>query len=491
VQGASVVVAAANALKSSGHSLFAANEGATPDIPRWDRVSGWIEIGAAGATQYDIAVQLLTKIVGPGQRWYVRFKLSALTADLVPGNVQVYAGLWHKTASSEGWVGGTAFNISHQIIGLPGTQTIEYRVLAKTDSGLSMLSSVLTITNAPNTLSTTNYIKLFYGAGPGFIEFQIFKKVGTAYSQVAVIRNSTDLQYNDVGRPGTPQTGWPSASYAAPLAYAQSRNVLIAPLGQTWSGNDLTIDIPSTYDYSQTLNEQQFLRFGLTAPTAVARQIGMDRVWFSMSFNTWAPDALKLPDGTTPVPSISPTSGNQGGGGPVYLPPDGGSGRPTCIRANLPVLLWRQDRRRRNFIPFNETEVGQRVVGDRKDPYEILRKRFGTASEYLMFRTKNGIVYECTADHRICVNVEERLFRRADSLAVGDRVATWVRGRIRMTEVTSRALVPEACEVGTYVLRHPGGEVDDGHGLYVAGRSYSEDRGVISSNIKMEFGEAY
>src|SRR5262245_56750289 len=276
--GANVAVDSAHALKAVGHSTFAANEGANPDIPRWNRVSGWVEIGAVGATQYDISVQLLTKVIGPGQRWYVRFRLAALTADIVPGAVQVFAGIWHKTASGEGWVQGSAFNLAYQVFGIPGTQSISYRVLAKTDSGLAILSNVLTVANAPNTLSSTNYVKLFYDASPGFIEFTIYKQAGTTFTKLAVIRNSTDLQYNDIGRAGSPEAGWPSGATNSPIAYARSANVLIAPMGQTWSGNDLTIDVPSTYDYSQTLPDGQFLRFGLTAPTAVARQIGMDRV---------------------------------------------------------------------------------------------------------------------------------------------------------------------------------------------------------------------
>lgn len=36
---------AANALKYTGHSLYAANEGVNGNLPRWERVNGWIEFG--------------------------------------------------------------------------------------------------------------------------------------------------------------------------------------------------------------------------------------------------------------------------------------------------------------------------------------------------------------------------------------------------------------------------------------------------------------
>jgi hypothetical protein len=44
--GTSLAETAANALKSSGHSLYAANEGVNGVIPRWDRDHGYAEIGS-------------------------------------------------------------------------------------------------------------------------------------------------------------------------------------------------------------------------------------------------------------------------------------------------------------------------------------------------------------------------------------------------------------------------------------------------------------
>jgi|SRR5580765_2514949 len=479
---AGVVPDPAHALKAIGHSLYAGAEGANPDIPDWQRVDGWVEIGAVGATQYDIAIQLLSKIVGPGQRWYVRCRVVALNAALVPADVQVFAGLWVKSASSEGWAQGDAFDLSAQVIGKVGPKLLQYRVLAKTDSGVSILSNILSVPNAPTTLSQANYIKLFYDAGPGFIEFQIFKLDGAVYSKVGVIRNSTDLQFNDVGTPGIPESGWPADPGNAPKAFAQSTNVLIAPFGSTWSANDLTIDIPKTYNFKDTLPDGQYLRIGLTAPTAVARQIGIDRIWFSTTFNTWAPDSVRLADGSSPVPSISPIQGNQGGGGPVLGPPYGGSGGPTCVLTNMPVLV--RDRRRSRFKKFCSTGVGDTVIGDLKIPYLVLRKRLGTACEYIQLRTANGIRYECSRNHRLVMDLEARRYQKAESIEVGDELPSWVCGRLRMTRVISTKLVPHTCEVGTYVLRDMSGVYGDGAGIYVAGYSDDEDRGLFCSNVK-------
>jgi hypothetical protein len=303
------------------------------------------------------------------------------------------------------------------------------------------------------------------------------------YSQIPpAIRNSTDFQLNDIGQVGVPVSGWPADPGNRPRAYAQSGNVRIAAFGTQWSSNDLTIDVPSSYRFVDTQNTGQFLRFGLTAPPAVARHIGIDRIWFSTTFNAWAPDVLKLADGSSPIPSISPTQGNQGGGGPVVEPPPGGSGGGSCILRQMPVLT--RDKRKLTFKPFDATGVGDRVVGDIKIPYQVLRKRLAMSAEYYVLLTRNGIRYECNRRHRILVDVERRIYRAADNLVVGDQVPAWVGGRLRRTTIISKTLVPEACKVGTYVLRDMSGVHIDGEGVFVAGYSDNNDRGLLCSNAK-------
>jgi hypothetical protein len=482
--GANVTVSSANALKAVGHSGFAAAEGADLELPRWDRVNGWAEIGSDGA-QYDLVAHLPAKIVSPGQRWYVRFQLGALNSTLLPAAVQAFAGFWHKTSGSEGWVQGGNFTLSHEIHGTPGSQSIDYRVLAKTDSGVSVLSDILNVPNAPDVLSTSDYVKLFYDAGPGFITFEIHRKIGAAFSHVYTVRNSSDLQYNDVGivHVGGVQ-GWPAVTDSAPRAYAETKNLRVGSFGQVWQSNDLQIVVPSTYDFSETEPDGLFLRVGLTAPTAVNRHVGLDRVWLSTTYNEWAPDVLRLPDGSSPVPSISPTSGFQGGGGGVFEPPQGGSGGATCVRLSTPVLTVQ--RGRNVFRAFKSCRVGERLRGESRLPYVATAKRQGTVSEFYVIKTANGVTVECSLDHPFVTDLVTRKTVEARHLEAGTRLAAWARGRKTYTKVSSVKLVPKPTEVGTFTLAHSGGEFAEGAGLYVAGRSKGKDRGLYCHNIKRD-----
>lgn len=478
-RGADVVLDHAHTLKAVGHSLYAAAEGADSAIPIWNRVDGWGIIGAEGATQYDIVVQMPAKVVGGSQRWYVRIKLASLNSAFVPSNVEASAGFWHKHGGSEGYIEGSAFDLDYEVVGVPGSTSIDYRVLAKTDSGVSILSNVLTVPNAPDTLSASNFVRIFHAAGPGFITFEIYRKLGGVFYHLFTIRNSTDLYYNDDGQVRIGQVaGWPVEPQNKPQAYAETRTVRVGAFNGAWRTNDLTIEVPAGYDYSQTDSDGLFFRFGLTNPTGVDRHVGFDQIWLSTTNNAWSPDPpIKFSDGSTAIPSISPTSGSQGGEVGVTEPFPGGSGGGTCIVTTLPVLM-----KGGRFKQYRNVELGNKVRGEHREPYTVLAKPQGTAAEHYLFKTANGITYDCNGEHDLLRDWSERVFIKAKQLKVGTRLPAWVKGRKTYTIVKSIQFIPEPVEVGTFVLRH---SVErDGHGIYIAGRSKLMDRGLPSSNVK-------
>lgn len=483
VRGADVVLDDAHALKSVDHSLYAAGEGVDLGKPIWDRENGWIVDGSTG-TLYDLIVQLPNNIVSPGQRWYVRFRIGALDATAVPADMEVFAGFWHKTATDELYIEGSAFDLDYEVKGTPGATTLEYCVLAKTDSGVELLSNVLTVTTANAALSTSNYVKLLFNPGPGFIEFVIYKKVGASYYHIYTVRNSSDLEYNDVGIVAFASevvTGWPSVTQVSPQALAQTRDILIGAFGSDWQGNGVRIDVPQTYNYSET--EVQYFRFGLSIAAGVNRHIGIDRIWLSTTHNEWSPDTvLPFSDGTFPVPSISPTSGTQGSGGGVLDPPEGGSGGPTCVVVKTPILT--RERGRRVFKQLQSVRRGAELQGEERLPYAVLGMKRGVVSEYYEIKTKNGITLCCSVDHPLALSVRPRKRIQARHVKVGTRLAGEVKGRKTTTVVTEITLIPKPAEVGTPVLRHTGGLHRDGHGMYLAGESKTKDRALFCFNAK-------
>lgn len=479
IQGDDVTVAPGESLKALGESTYPANEGANPYIPDWDRDNGWIRIGSAVGSpkQYDVAVQLPAKIISPGKVWYVRPRFVCLEPDTLPADVQFYAGIWVDNGGTQGWATGGSFDLDFRIVGVPGTTSVNYRVLARTDGKEEVLSNILNVPNAPDTLSVDNYIQLFYNAGPGFIEFAIYKEVAGIFSLLFTVRNTTDFQYNDIGAPGVPKPDWPAVSANAPRAYDQTRAIVIPPFGAMWTPSKVTLRIPSTYDATATDVDGQFLRMGLTAPTAVDRHVGIDLIWFSTSLNEWSPDELPpFADKSLPIPTVAQASSNQGGGGGVD-PPGG-----PCVTTRMPVQVSVNGKMA--FVPYSSTRIGQRVKGDQPTLYSIAKKRPGTSAGYYVITTQNGICYECNAGHRLVLDVKNRVFLAAEHVKVGTKLAGETKGRAIMTTVTAVYHIPESVEVGTYVLRDPSGAYRDGEGMYVAGFSKNMDRGLLSSNVK-------
>jgi hypothetical protein len=340
--GADIVKDAAHALKAVGHSLYAANEGADADIPVWDRPNGQLVFGAVGGTQWDIAVNLYNNAVNAAKRWYVRIVIGAMTADLVPEDLEMYAGIWEKTAVTQRWLTGSLLNLTHVPIGITGTKHLNYILQALNDAGTELYSQVLAVTDAPDAFDTANDIPSnqvsyprisFAGAsGQGFTQFKIYREdvaTGKVF-QIADILNTNSFTFDDTGarlNMGTPLAALPAPVTDKAIAKAVSTNLQIGVYGGILMINDFTIQVPAGYDISQTLAREQYLRFGFTVPTAVARQIRIDKIYLGPTFNQYS-DCPFDPLGA--VASSQPTSGTpSGGGGGEPPPPGGGGGKQT------------------------------------------------------------------------------------------------------------------------------------------------------------------
>lgn len=329
---AAVVMDAAHALKSVDHSLFAANEGVNTGIPIWDRVNGRVLMGAAGATQYDVVVALPRKIVGPGERWYIVFQVVAVTNDDVPPEMEAFGGMWQISDAYENYAKGDAFDLSYIIKGVAGAHDTKYRALAKTDSGFSILSSVLDVPDAPAVLSNADYPQIYLNGAPGFLEYAIYRLRDAVYEHLYTIRNDQDLLYNDTGTVHFPDevlAGWPVEPQDRPIAYANTgggKTLKIGVFGGQYQNNSVLVVVPTTYRSGDTHADGQFIRFGLMEPTTADRQLAFDKFVFDTSYHIWSPDnAIQFAQENFTIPSSSPNSGAPATGG-VFGPPDPGSG---------------------------------------------------------------------------------------------------------------------------------------------------------------------
>lgn len=316
LQSDPLVFDAAHALKSSGHSLFAANEGVNADIPRWNRVDGWGQMGSVG-TNWDIGCPLPTNFVTPSQRFYFQC-LVRLRTDTPFSAVKLYAGFFDNTPGIVDWIRSGSFPLSASVYGPTGSTTIAYKLIVTTDSGDTVSSTTVTITNAPASLSGSNGVALSWPRYGGFTTVAIYKTVSGVSYLVFTVGDGANA-FNDVGQFQRVVDSVPSGVSTA-RAYAETR---VFNPSSAWAEFDLGIPIPPTYNFSLTTGNQ-CLRVGLTGATGEGFQVEIDRVGISSDWGLWA--ISDRDKNAASQPSTSQTSSTQGppsGGGD---PPDDGGG---------------------------------------------------------------------------------------------------------------------------------------------------------------------
>jgi hypothetical protein len=438
---------AAHALKSSGHSLYAANEGANSDIPRWNRVDGWAEIGSVGATLYDLACPLPENFVRPGLgKLHVQFIASRRTTNALPAGVQAYAGIWDNTAGQRKWIEGDAFALTHSVVGATGATTREFKVIGLSDYGAQIESNVVTVNNSPAALTPANYVRLNMSGAPGFIQFDIYEKVGGTVFLIGQIFNSIDVAFNHTGAHlRTEGASFPTVTDTKAKAYAETDDFEIT--SGVWSVFDFTIPIPPTYNVNNTTDRQWF-RFGLKTSTADERQVLLDRLGVSLGFGDWAPSARR-PANVNPSSSMTgSTQGPPPGGGE---PPDDGSGGPRCWVIEGSEIATIQDGKEVS-IPFDDLLSAMRVVSDSLRPNSILRVRRDFVDETILVETENGLSRRFTTTHRLRKDVDNVHGTPVGKLKVGDTVVTRLDGNVEITTISKWEPVSGRVEVGSIAL---------------------------------------
>lgn len=399
-------------LLASGHSDFLF---LSADAPVWDRVNGAFRLGSV-TTQHDISCRLQTDFVYPGQKFYIYFEASIAAGDTDINDAQFYCGFWDDTAGQEKWIEGTAFTPTLGVFGAEGTRTLAYKILAETDTGQQILSTEITTSIAPATLTTSNHIRLFFSGAPGFIRYVIYRKDGSDYYRVGEIRNSIDLQFFDMVESGdtvVKETGYPSTSTTAPRAYAITNG--FSP-GETGSFviHTATIQVPLNYDRSATGNLQQYFRFGLSqlVGSGDAREVIIRRMMVSEGYGSWSRSPMDLSAASGPSSSATGAPAPPGGGGTPTGPPGGGSGGPLCLTLDTPILTPE------GYRPISEIRRGDWVLCG--TAFQVTGMVEGDVQFVWEIECDNGSVVRCSDSHKWIRNVKDKTGQAASRLKVGD-----------------------------------------------------------------------
>jgi len=368
--GTALAETAANALKSSGHSLYAANEGALDIIPRWDNTNGWGEMGSDIAEDsFDIATPLPLNFIRGGITYYFQVLLTQRAGTTSGSPVRLYAGIWDATSTQKRFLESSNLDLTASTVGTAGGTTYNYVVIADLDDGTSIVSDVFVLATGNAVLSASNYNRLTWQNAVGVLNFRIYRSVGGVVKRIFTIRNGGH-DYNDFGTDeGETPVALPTAAVVRPVVYKVSSAFDLASPG-AWSLCRITLEIPSTYDTSLT-TDKQWLRFGIEGETGTERLILFDRVGLSSSDGGWQRSARDFDKILNQNPSANPTSTTQGGVG-------------GCFTLDTPVLVCEQDGSNKRFIPIGETDAGMFVFSGGNRVYRINHKPKDTVSEKII-----------------------------------------------------------------------------------------------------------
>lgn len=400
----------ANALKATGHSLFAANEGTDTIIPRWDRTHGWGELGSTGAESYDIACPLPVNFVRAGVRYYFRILIGQRSGATATDAARVSFGIWDATTARSRFLESSNMTLSVGPVGSTGATTYAYRIIADLDDGTSLMSDVTTITNGNASLSGSNYNRLTWANSSGVLRLRIYRSVGGVIKRVFTITNGAN-DFNDYGTDeGETPVSMPTTSQERPIAYKVSPQ-FTPPGAGSWTPFLLWLDIPTTYD-SSTTTGKQWLRFTVEGTETDVRAFLFDRVMISTDNGGWQRSARDFNKIVSGVPtSVPPDDGGQGGGGID-------DGR--CFVLDTPVIRCDVNGENQQEVPIGEIVKGNFILDDNRVRLVHRKPKDGLAKRLVYVRLTSGVEFTCTPSEKFVTSRTDIDGTRIDKMTRGD-----------------------------------------------------------------------
>jgi hypothetical protein len=375
-------------------------------------------------------------------------------------------------AAQQKYIEGGEFTITGEIFGPLGTpgRSVDYQILAKTDSGEEALSNVLNFPHAPDVFTGANHPRIHFAGVAGFIQFLIYRRIGAEFVHQYTVQNSIEGSYFDMGNPPIAVvTGFPPTSTERrPRAYAITTN--FAPFSVAWTRYVWVIFVPTTYDRSVTQSGMQYLRFGLTETVDVSRQILIRRIGLSQGDGAWARSPNDVRAGSHSSPSTT-AAGSAGGSGPGIEPPPppgtgGGGGGCVLVESMIDLADGKKTELRR--LDRDYLDGGGAVHG------RVRKIKTGHVSRIYRIKTDDGQKLGCSYDHPLITEAKDHYGTRAKKLKKrldrGDEV--WVLTRLGKNVISSR-IVEMKEDFGDFLVGEP--HMDGSH-IYIANGFLSHNK---------------
>lgn len=408
--GETLAETSANALKTTAHTLFAANEAANTIIPRWDNTNGWAELGSNNLDAFDIACPLALNVARAGLRFFISVIVARRTGAATNANsLKLLAGIWDSTPAQSRFIEASNIVLSGAVVGTAGATTYNYKIIARTDTGLEIESQVLSITTGNAALTPSNYIRLSWTNVKGILDFEIQRSSGGVFKRVFTIQNGS-TSYNDTGYTEGVIPAFSSTGTRRALGYAEKSFTLAAE--NDWQLVRLAVQIPPTYNSGATTGKQ-WLRLGVSGTQTDVRAILIDRVLLSLSDGGWNISNRDRALSASGVPSVNPVASNQGETG-IYQ----------CLAEWVPVIVGSVDGKIKSKQRISVCGGGQFADDGARGMTRFRGMRRETVEGYFSVVLSNKILIDCTDTERFVTSRADKNGTMLKHLAEGDEVLT-------------------------------------------------------------------
>jgi len=415
---------AATALKTSGHTSYAANEGANTSIARWDNAAGQTEIGGNGTDNFDIAAALPFNLATRGLDLFFSLNVKLRSGATADNQIVVYVGIYDTTSGNQKFLEADNFDLTVNYIGTAGATQYECVVVGTFSNGEQVISDVVTVSGAASVFDADNYLDWDWQNAPRILDFALYRRnTGTGETvRVYTIYNGETRFFDKDVEGSASVAGLPDIAARREYAYAES-----APFTPTTDYRRVPIlfRVPPTYAQSATTG-RQILRIGIYNDAGNdVRPVVIDRVMLSLTESVWNRSARDLER----IRNLAPTAGT----------PDGNQGIG-CFTDWNPIIIKERPNEDWRSIPIEQAKKGMFIYsGGLSD--RITDVKISVSNKTYFVELSNGIEIECTASERFITSSSDRHGTRFDRLGLGSEIQSSIDGvnyQARIVKITPK-----------------------------------------------------